>query len=170
LDVTLLIARVIVGLGIAAHGSQKLFGWLGGGGPTGSRGLFERAGFEPGSFFATIAGLAEFGGGLLLALGLLGPVGPAMIVSVMITAMLSVHAPNGFFNSHHGIELPLVYAVNASVLAMTGPGRYSVDSAIHLLWMSGAYGASIALVIGAALALFAVGLRKPREVSRPAHV
>jgi putative oxidoreductase len=166
----LLIARAVIGLGIAAHGSQKLFGWFGGGGPAGHTGFFERLGFEPGSFFATVAGLAEFGGGLLLALGLLGPVGPSLIVAVMLTAILAVHLPHGFFTSNHGMELPLLYAVGASVMAVAGPGRFSLDGALGLLWMSGAYGASIALVIGAALALLAFGFRKPRTVGRAAAV
>ena len=168
MDVILLIARAVFGLGVAAHGSQKLLGWFGGGGPAGHAGYFERMGFEPGSFFATIAGLAEFCGGVLLALGLLGPVGPALIVSVMVTAILTVHLPHGFFTSNHGLELPLLYAVGASIVAVAGPGKISVDGLLGLLWMSGAYSASIALVIGAALALLAFGFRKPRTAGRAA--
>src|ERR1041384_2571298 len=80
----LLVARLALGLTLAAHGAQKLFGWFGGYGIAGTGGFFEQIGFRPGRLFAATAGLTELAGGLLVALGLLGPVGPALIVSVMI--------------------------------------------------------------------------------------
>ena len=67
MDAGLLIARLIVGLGLAAHGTQKLFGWFGGHGLTGTGGFFESLGFRPGVLFALAAGLGELGGGLLTA-------------------------------------------------------------------------------------------------------
>jgi putative oxidoreductase len=74
MDAGILIARLIVGLAIAAHGAQKLFGWFGGHGLKGTAGFFESLGFRPGIFFALAAGLGELGGGLLTAAGFLGPV------------------------------------------------------------------------------------------------
>ena len=72
----LLVARMVLGLLIAAHGAQKLFGWFGGYGLAGTGGFFEQLGFRPGRFFAATAGTTEVVGGLLVAFGLLGPIGP----------------------------------------------------------------------------------------------
>src|SRR5436309_15016709 len=93
MDAGLLVARVVFGLVIAAHGSQKLFGWFGGYGLAGTGGFFESLGFRPGRFFAALAGAGELFGGLLVALGLLGPVGPGLVPSVMIVAVVTVQRP-----------------------------------------------------------------------------
>jgi putative oxidoreductase len=121
---------------MAAHGSQKLFGWFGGFGLTGTGGFFESLGFRPGRLFATAAGTTEFASGLLIAFGFLGPVGPALMLSVMIVAAISVHWPHGVFASSNGIEVPLLYGVGAIALALTGPGLFSLDRLLGLdtLW------------------------------------
>ena len=141
LNLGLLLARLVFGLAMAAHGTQKLFGWFGGYGLAGTGGFFEGLGFRPGKLFALAAGLSEFGGGMLVALGLLGPVGPALIVSVMLVAMITVHIKHPFFASTNGIEVPLLYSVTAVTLALTGPGIFSLDAALGLefLW-TGAVG------------------------------
>src|SRR5207253_3542372 len=82
----LLLPRLVIGLVMAAHGSQKLFGWFGGYGIAGTGGFFESVGFRPGRVLATAAGLGETVGGLLVAVGLLGPIGPAVMLSLMIVA------------------------------------------------------------------------------------
>ena len=128
MDQGLLILRLVFGLSMAAHGAQKLFSWFGGYGLTGTGGFFEGIGFRPGKLFAFAAGLAEFAGGLLIALGLLGP---ALVVAVMIVAAVTVHLKNGFFGSN-GIELTLLYAVAAVAIALTGPGRFSADALLGL--------------------------------------
>ncbi len=132
MDTGLLLIRLVFGLVMAAHGSQKLFGWFGGYGIAGTGGFFETIGFRPGKLFATLAGLSEFGGGLLLALGFLGPIGPALVLSVMIVAAVTAHWGKGLFATSGGIEVPLLYASAASGLALTGPGRYSVDALVGL--------------------------------------
>ena len=136
MDAGLLLARLVVGLLMAAHGSQKLFGWFGGYGLAGTGGFFESLGFRPGRLFAAAAGLTETAGGLLLALGLLGPLGPAMIISVMVVAIAAVHWQHGVFAQNGGIEVPLLYGAAAAALALTGPGLYSLDAAFGLdsLW------------------------------------
>jgi putative oxidoreductase len=134
MEAGLLLARLVLGLLMAAHGAQKLFGWFGGYGIAGTGGYFESLGFRPGRFFAAAAGTTEFLGGLLVALGLLGPLGPALIVSVMIVAIVTVHWANGVFAQNNGFELPLVYAVTAVALALVGFGAYSADAALQLSW------------------------------------
>jgi putative oxidoreductase len=128
----LLLLRLVFGLVMAAHGAQKLFGWFGGYGIAGTGGFFEGLGFRPGKLFAALAGLAEFGGGLLIALGFLGPVGPALVLSVMIVAAVTVHWGKGLFATSNGIENPLLYGAAAAALALTGPGLYSFDAAIGI--------------------------------------
>jgi putative oxidoreductase len=147
----LFLIRVIFGLMMAAHGSQKLFGWLGGHGLAGTGGFFESLGFRPGRTFATAAALSEFIGGLLLALGFLGPVGPALILAVMLVASISVHWKNGLFATTSGVEVPLLYATVVVGLALIGFGTYSLDAALGLatLWTPGLIGLALAIgVIG----------------------
>ena len=131
MDAGLLLARLTVGLLMAAHGSQKLFGWFGGPGLTGTAGLFDALGFRPGRFFAAIAAVTEVSSGALVAIGLLEPVGGALMVSVMIVAA-SVHWQNGLFAMSNGIEVPLLYGVVAASLTLIGPGAYSIDEWLGL--------------------------------------
>ena len=158
LSAGLLIGRLVVGLGIAAHGSQKLFGWFGGHGLAGTAGYFESIGYRPGGLFAAMAGMGELTSGLLIVLGLLGPVGPALLLAVMIVAMMQSYR-NGFFAMNNGIELPLLYAAAGIALAFTGPGRYSLDSALGLGGLSTPTVQGIALVVGALGALGTLLLR-----------
>ena len=144
----LLVARIVLGLLMAAHGSQKLFGWFGGHGLAATGGMFEHLGFRPGKMFATVAAATEFTSGLLVALGLLGPIGPALIISVMIVAAASVPLRNGLFATSNGIEVPLLYATGAAALALTGPGAYSLDAALGLGTLSSPVVAGIALALG----------------------
>jgi putative oxidoreductase len=81
---------------------------------------------------AVAAAAGELASGLLVALGLLGPAGPALMLSVMIVAAVSVHWKGGLFASKNGIELPLLYAVGAATLALTGYGRLSLDAVLGI--------------------------------------
>src|SRR5918993_3744134 len=149
MDTGLLLARVVLGLIMAAHGSQKLFGWFGGYGLAGTGGFFESLGFRPGRFFAAAAGFTEVTGGLLLAAGLLGPLGPAMIIAVMIVAIATVHWQHGLFAQNNGYELPLINAAVAAAVALTGYGAYSLDALLGLSWSAGVVWTVIALgVVG----------------------
>ena len=162
MDAGLLIVRLVFGSLIAAHGSQKLFGWFGGHGLAGTAGFFEGLGFRPGRVFARAAGLAEWGGGTLLALGFVEPAAGALVASVMIVAAGSVHWPHGIFAASNGIEMPLLYGAAAAALALTGPGAYSIDAALGLL---SAWTLSLkvdVLVLGALAGFANLILRRPR--------
>jgi putative oxidoreductase len=161
----LLLLRLVVGLLMAAHGTQKLLGWFGGYGLAGTAGFFDTLGFRPGRFFVTAASLGEVVGGLLVALGLFGPVGPALMVSVMIVAAISVHWEHGVFAGTNGIEVPLLYAAAAAALALTGPGAYSLDTALGLsaVWTPTLRLAVLAVAIVAGFANLAI--RRPAPVA-----
>ena len=128
----LLIARVTIGLLMAAHGAQKLWGWFGGHGLRGTGEFMVQLGFRSGNLFAAAAGATEVTGGLLVALGFLGPVGPALMISVMTVAMITVHWNNGVFAMKNGVELPLLYSLSSIVFALTGYGAYSADAMLGL--------------------------------------
>jgi putative oxidoreductase len=150
----LLVLRVAVGLTIAGHGAQKLFGWWGGGGIGGTARMFDAIGFRPGRATAVLGGVAEAGGGLSLALGLFTPLGSLAVVSMMLGAIIAVHRPKGWWNQNGGMEFPTLIGVIALVLVLTGPGRYSLDRALGLDWAGPAWAVAVllaALVSGGAI-------------------
>lgn len=130
-DLALLVLRVVVGLIVAAHGAQKLFGWFGGPGLRGFAGFMEMMGLRPSLVWAGLGGTAEFGGGLLLALGLLSPLGSLGVLAAMSTAIVLAHWPR-FWASDNGMEHPLTNAVVAVGIALAGPGAYSLDAALGI--------------------------------------
>ncbi|MEU5523412.1 DoxX family protein [Streptomyces sp. NPDC093250] len=155
-DLGLLLLRLGTGGVLAAHGAQKLFGWFGGGGIEGTGQFMESVGYAPGRTSATLAGLAEAGGGTLLALGLATPAAGAAAAGAMAGAS-AVHAPNGFFNQEGGFEYAASLGLTAAGLAVTGPGRLSLDHALghaaNQNWMIpvafGAVAAATAVIVGA---------------------
>ena len=168
MHVGLLLIHVVVGLVIAAHGSQKLFGWFGGGGLEGTSGWMESLGLFPGRRRALAAGLAEFVGGSLLALGLLVPVSAVLIASTYLVAARTAHAGRGPWNANGGWELPMVLATVPVGLAFNGAGNWSLDNAIGwdvsgLWWGIGAAGVAL---LGAA-GVLANARRMSRAARRP---
>jgi putative oxidoreductase len=147
MDIGLLLLRLTVGLTLAAHGTQKLFGWFGGPGLNATGQFFEMIGFLPGRRQALLAGLAETGGGLLLAVGLVTPVAAAIVFSVMLVAAVSVHIKKGFFITNGGYEYTLVLGVSGLTLAFTGPGSLSFDASLGYS-RSGAFWGLAALLVG----------------------
>ncbi|WP_144779701.1 DoxX family protein [Marinobacter maritimus] len=122
-----LILRVPVGLILAAHGAQKLFGWFGGYGLEGTGQWMASLGLEPGYLMALMAGVAEFFGGLALVLGLLTRPAALVTAFAMLVAIFAVHIGNGLFMANNGYEFALTLFVVTLALAIQGAGRFSLD-------------------------------------------
>ena len=163
-DLALLVLRLVVGALVAAHGAQKLFGTFGGGGIRGTAAFLAGLGLRPAALWALLAGLAEFGGGVLVLVGLLYPLAPVGILAAMAVATATVHWGRPIWASEGGAELPLAYAAAAIVLLVAGPGAYAVDRALglDLEWLAAP--ALAASALGIALALLSRD-RHPRPVS-----
>jgi len=151
----LLILRLVIGLILAAHGGQKLFGWFGGPGMTGWTGAMNRMRIRPATPWAWMSALAEFVGGIGLALGLLFPLPSAAIAGSMLVAIALVHLPKGFFVSKGGYEFNLAIIASVAALALTGPGSVSLDSAvgIHLPEPISVIVVTILVLVGVGVAL-----------------
>lgn len=167
----LLLLRVVVGSIMAAHGSQKLFGWWGGPGLNGTAGVCNNLGYRPPFLMACALGLAEFGGGLALATGFSTPLGALAVTVVMLNAVYLIHWPKGFWNMDGGYEFNLLIAAAAVALVAAGPGRYSIDRVIGwddnitgLWWALGVAGAAVVV----AVLTLTVGRRPPRMAEAPA--
>jgi len=126
-DTGLLILRLVIGGLLAGHGSQKLFGWFSGPGLKGTAGMVESMGLKPGPPWAAAASASEFGGGVLTATGLLHPLGPIGMIGSMFIATTKVHWGKPIWATKGGAELPVINMAAALALALTGPGRFSLD-------------------------------------------
>jgi putative oxidoreductase len=128
MDIALLVLRLGVGLTLAGHGVQKLFGWFGGPGLIRTRQGFEQQGFQPAWPWVALAIVGEVGGGLSVALGFLTPLGAAGILGAMVMATLKGHWKNGFWAQKGGYEYTLVLLVVSIAIGLIGPGSYALDT------------------------------------------
>jgi putative oxidoreductase len=156
MDLALLVLRLVVGLLFVGHGAQKLFGVFGGGGLEGTAGMFDKIGFRPGWLHARFAGTAEFLGGALIALGLFTPFAAAALIGVMTAAIITVHAPNGIWNTNRGYEFNLVMVAAVFALAGVGAGSWSLDNVFGFdlhgtVWALAALGAGVIGGVGTVL-------------------
>ncbi|MFF4833107.1 DoxX family protein [Streptomyces sp. NPDC001315] len=160
MDAGLLVLRLVVGLLIAGHGVQKVSFRLGGNGLAGGTEEFRRDGFRGGRLTALVAGASQIGSGLFLAVGLLTPLAAMAAMGVMTVAG-TVKWPKGLWVQNDGYEYPLVLVVVSAALALTGPGRWSVDHALGVTpWP--AWVAVVAIVVGPVSALLTrVVLHRP---------
>jgi putative oxidoreductase len=132
-NVGLLILRLTLGIVFLGHGAQKAFGAFGGPGFAGASAFFGSLGLRPARLWTAVAVAGELTAGLLLLLGLLTPVAGLLVVATMAVAIAKVHGPKGFFVQNGGYEYNLVLLIAAVVLALTGPGTFSLDHVLGLL-------------------------------------
>ena len=147
LNAGLLVIRIAIGLTIATHGLNKIFG---GGKIKGTAGWFASIGMKMPLVNAWMAALTEIGAGLLLAIGLLTPLAAGALIAVMMVAMITSHIRNRWFifNANGGgVEYVVVLALVALGIAITGPGEWSVDNSLKIYWEA-TTGLIIALVAG----------------------
>lgn len=123
--------RIGAGAIFAAHGAQKLFGWFGGYGLEGTAAWMTSIGLEPGMLMASLAGGAEFLGGLLLIIGLLVRPAALVLAVTMVVAIVSVHLPNGLFMQNNGYEFGLALLVITVGLVFRGAGSLSADRVLQ---------------------------------------
>ncbi len=119
--------RIGAGVIFAAHGAQKLFGWFGGYGLEGTAGWMASIGLEPGLLLATLAGSAEFFGGLALIVGFLVRPAALVLAFTMLVAIVSVHLQNGLFLTNNGYEFGLALLAVSAGLVARGAGSLSAD-------------------------------------------
>ncbi|MGW5665863.1 DoxX family protein [Streptomyces sp. NPDC003758] len=160
----LLVLRLVVGLLIAGHGVQKVSFHLGGNGLAGGTEEFRHDGFRGGRLTAVVAGASQIGAGLFLTAGLLTPLAAMAAMGVMTVAG-TVKWRKGLWVQNDGYEYPLVLVVVSAALALTGPGRWSLDHALGVtpwpLWV-----ALPAIVLGPASGLLTrLVLHRPPAVS-----
>lgn len=162
LNLGLLILRLVLGGIFLGHGSQKLFGWFGGGGIKGTTAFMRQMGARPAALWAWIATASEFGGGLLVLLGFLTPLGSLGIAAAMMVAIIQVLWEKGFWNLKGGYEYALLNLTAALALGMTGPGAYSLDGVLHT-----ALPEPWALGIGLLLVLAGLAIEQLTRASAP---
>lgn len=132
-DPLLLVARLVIGIVMFAHGSQKVFGIFGGGGLDGAYAFFGSFGIPP--WLATLGIIAEFGGALALLFGVLGRVAAAGLIVNMLVAITVVHGRFGFFmnwggqQAGEGIEFHLITIALLLMILVRGSGALSIDGA-----------------------------------------
>jgi putative oxidoreductase len=155
-----LLLRVTVGSIFIEHGTQKLFGWFGGHGPSGTGQFFESIGLRPGRRNAIAAGVVETGGGALLVLGLATPAAAAAVGSVMVTALRTAIWRDGVKVGTGGYEVLLL--ANAVAIADSGPGPLSLDALLGWERRGARWGAA---ALGGALAGSALAIAAGRQRS-----
>jgi putative oxidoreductase len=127
-----LIVRLAQGSLMAGHGAQKLFGSFGGPGLEGTTGFMEMLGMRPGRLWAYLAGLSEFAGGVLTALGLLNPMGPLGVIGAMSMATRKAHWGKPIWVTEGGAELPVLNIAVSTALMIREPDRYSLDRVLGI--------------------------------------
>ena len=123
-----LAARVVIGGLFIGHGTQKLFGWFGGPGLSGTEQMMGALEMRPTRANALAAGVTETAGGALLVLGAATPLAAASLIGTMATAIQKVHRPNGPWVAQGGWEYNAVLIAALTALIDAGPGDVSVDA------------------------------------------
>ncbi|HZC18294.1 MAG TPA: DoxX family protein [Rubrobacteraceae bacterium] len=158
-DLAALVLRAVLGGLLTGHGAQKLFGHFNGPGLEGTSGFLETLGLRPGRPWAYLAGLSEFGGGVLTVLGFLNPLGPLGVIASMAMAWATAHRGQPIWVTEGGAELPLTNIAAATAIMLNGPGKYSLDRALGIrlpAWL-----APLGLVVIALSVIYGAGGEAP---------
>ncbi|MBM7599539.1 putative oxidoreductase [Virgibacillus halotolerans] len=127
MDIALLLIRIVLGLTIIGHGTQKLFGWFGGNGLFNTAKFFESLGIKPGIFMVYLATLSEMIGGLFFVLGFLTPLAAILIAGTMVVAIITVTGKNGYWITANGAEYNILIITICIAMIISGPGIYAFD-------------------------------------------
>lgn len=164
----LLVLRVVAGGIVMQHGLLKL-GWVGQGGSIrGVAGWFDGIGLRPGMLWALVAIAAEALGGLLMVLGLGGPLGPGILAGDLVVVAIVAHVPQGFWagGGKVGWEFPVPLAAAGFAVALLGNGSWSVDGVLGLAYSDQLRWIWIAIVaVGVLLALGAKAVFAPKKAT-----
>ncbi|OJZ75106.1 hypothetical protein BRW65_04575 [Mycobacterium paraffinicum] len=150
----LLILRIGLGVVLAAHGMQKLFGWWGGSGVGGFKNSLSDVGYQHADILAYVSAGGELVAGILLVLGLFTPVAAAGALAFLINGMLATitarphpHSFTYFLPDGHEYQISLI--VMAVAVILCGPGRYGLDA--RRGWAHRPFiGSFVALLVGIA--------------------
>jgi putative oxidoreductase len=153
-DVGLLLVRTIVGYYMSSHGLPKMRD-----DDHQYAKSFEGLGFYPGALFVSRAAGVETSSAVLICLGMLGPLGPMLLLSDMLVAMLAVAAREKTFESKKH-EIEALYAGVAVLLALSGPGRFSVDCMFRIKFLDKSWLRYASLGAAAAGAAFMLSQRR----------
>ncbi|MHB1089556.1 MAG: DoxX family protein [Ilumatobacteraceae bacterium] len=161
IDIATLVLRVAFGISIFAHGYNKVFGK---GGLNRTAKWFARMGMRAPKLQARMAAFTEISAGIALAIGFATPIATAALIALMIVAIVVAHRKNGYFifRPGQGWEYCAAILIVAAVIALLGPGNWSVDSALNLNytnWFS--FTIAIGLGFGSAVAQLAAFWRPP---------
>jgi putative oxidoreductase len=161
-DMALLVLRVVVGVLLFAHGAQKAFGWFGGPGFAKARMMMGgHLRLRPATLWTVMAVLSEVGGGLLLALGFLQPLGALGVAAAMLMA-IRVHWPR-VWASDRGFEYPLTLLAGALTIGLAGGGRFTLDRALGIAFPSPG-----TFLIGLVVVVLGVGVALLTRAPQPA--
>lgn len=122
-DLTMAVARIILGVIFVVHGVDRFFGL----GLDATEALFTASGMPQPHLAVVLVGALELGGGLLLVIGLLTPIAASSLLLLTLWVGWFLHASEGLLMRTGGLELPLALAVGLLLVAVFGGGRYSLD-------------------------------------------
>src|SRR5437764_1817234 len=162
MSIALLVLRLVVGLTLAVHGAQKLFGWFAGSGLTRLMQGFEKQRFKPVWLWVCLVIVGELGGGISFALGFLTPLGAAGIFGAMFMATFKSHWKNGFWAQKGGYEYTLILLVVSITIGLVGPGSYSLDTLFGIVLPEALLFGVLAV---AALLVDVIGIFSSRQAS-----
>ena len=165
IDTAALLLRMAFGISIFVHGYNKIFG---AGGLKSTAKWFAKMGMRVPRLQARLAALTELGAGIALVIGFATPLAAAAVIALMIVAIVVTHRHNGYFifRPGQGWEYCAAILSAAIVIALIGPGSWSLDSAIDLNysnWVS--LSIAIALGFGSAVIQLAIFWRPTTKVT-----